>query len=178
VSEPADLDRVGGSVPSAAGAVFVPGLAGLGAPFWAPHAKGAFTGLTLATTRAHLVRAVVEGIAAQVAWLARAAASDLGAPLTRLRVDGGLTRSRTLLQLQADLAQVPVEVYPSPHATALGVAALARLGAGDAISPEAAVGSWSPTAVYEPAIEAAGADERLTTWREAAEATLGLRSAP
>ncbi len=72
IDEPADLDRVGGSISSAAGAVFVPGLAGLGAPFWAPHAKGAFTGLTLATTSAHLVRAVVEGIAAQVA-LARAA---------------------------------------------------------------------------------------------------------
>ena len=176
--ESADLDRIGGSVSSAAGAVFVPGLAGLGAPFWAPHAKGSFTGLTLATTRAHLVRAVVEGIAAQVTWLARAAASDLGAPLTRLRVDGGLTRSRALLQIQADLAQVPVEVYPSPHATALGVAALARLGAGDATAPEAAVGSWSPAAVYEPSIGADEADERLATWREAAEATLGLRGAP
>jgi glycerol kinase len=174
VAEPADLDRVGGSVASAGGVVFVPGLAGLGAPFWAPHAKGAFTGLTLATTRAHLVRAVAEGIAAQVAWLARAAAEDLGAPLTRLRVDGGLTRSRTLLQLQADLAQVPVEVYPSPHATALGVAAFARLGAGGATSPSDAVGPWKPTAVYEPAIDPAPADELLAAWRAAAEATLGL----
>jgi glycerol kinase len=178
IAGPADLDGVGGSVSTTAGVVFVPGLAGLGAPFWAPHAKGAFTGLTLSTTPAHLVRAVVEGIAAQVTWLARAAAADLGAPLTRLRVDGGLTRSRMLLQLQADLAQVPVEVYPSPHATALGVAALARLGTGDAISPSEAVGAWTPTAVYEPTIGSAAADELLTAWREAAEATLGLRGAP
>jgi glycerol kinase len=82
-----------------------------------------------------------------------------------------------LLQLQADLARVPVEVYPSPHATALGVAALARLGAGDAASPEAAVGSWAPTAVYEPATASEEAEQLLTTWRAAAEATLGLRTA-
>ena len=85
-------------------------------------------GCRSATERAHLVRAAIEGIAAQVAWLARAAGEDLGRPLERLRVDGGLTRSRTLLQVQADLLQAPVEVYPSPHATALGVAAFARLG--------------------------------------------------
>ena len=130
VSDATDLDRLGADVPDAGGAVFVPGLAGLGAPFWRPHARGAFTGLSLATSRAALVRAVVDGIAAQVAWLARAAGDDLGAPLTRLRVDGGLTRSRLLMQTQADLLQAPVEVYASPHATALGVAAFARLGHG------------------------------------------------
>lgn len=174
VTEAADLDRLGSSVTTTGGAVFVPGLAGLGAPFWAPHARGAFTGLTLATTRAHLVRAVLEGVAAQVAWLARAVAADLDAPLTRLRVDGGLTRSRTLLQLQADLTQVPVEVYPSTHATALGVAAFAQIGAGGATSPADAVGAWTPTAVFEPAVDAAEADERLRAWRAVAEATVGL----
>jgi glycerol kinase len=176
IATPSDLDAVGGSVSGSGGVVFVPGLAGLGAPFWAPHARGSFVGLTLATTRAHLVRAVVEGIAAQVAWLARAAAADLGAPLTRLRVDGGLTRSRTLLQTQADLVQVPVEVYPSPHATALGVAAFARLGNGEATSPDAAVGDWRPVAVYEPSIDAGRADEILHAWRDAAEATLDLHT--
>ena len=178
IAEPAEIDPVGGSVANTGGAVFVPGLAGLGAPFWAPHAKGAFTGLTLATTRAHLVRAVVEGVAAQVAWLVRAAAADLGAPITRLRVDGGLTRSRLLLQLQADLAQVPVEVYPSPHATALGVAAFARLGAGGAGSPADAVGPWSPTALFEPSIDADEAAARLAIWNEAAEATVALGASP
>lgn len=176
IATPSDLDALGGSVPSSSGVLFVPGLAGLGAPFWAPHARGSFVGLTLATTRAHLVRAVVEGIAAQVAWLARAAATDLGAPLTRLRVDGGLTRSRTLLQLQADLVQVPVEVYPSPHATALGVGAFARLGCGGATSPESAVGAWQPVAVYEPSVDADRAEEILHAWRDAAEATLDLRT--
>ena len=76
------------------------------------------------------MRAVLEGIAAQVAALAAVvAARPRARRCAALRVDGGLTRSRVLMQAQADLLQVPVEVYPSPHATALGVAALARLGA-------------------------------------------------
>ena len=130
MAEPADLDRLGGAVADSGGVTFVPALAGLAAPYWKPHAKAAFTGMSLGTERGHLVRAAIEGIAAQVALLAQAAGRDLGAPLTRLRVDGGLTRSTTLLQVQADLLQCPVEVYPSPHATALGVAAFASIGAG------------------------------------------------
>jgi glycerol kinase len=177
IAEPTDLDRLGGSVSHSEGVIFVPGLAGLGAPFWASTARGAFTGLSLGTEQAHLVRATIDGIAAQVAWLVRAASDDLGSPLQRLRVDGGLTRSRTLLQVQADLLQVPVEVYPSPHATALGVAAFARLGLmGESadVAPADVVPPWEPTAVVEPAISASEAEERLAAWRAAAEATLAL----
>jgi glycerol kinase len=172
--EPADLDRLGGQADGADGTTFVPGLAGLAAPFWEPNARGAFTGLSLSTTRADLVHAVIEGVAAQVAWLARAAGDDLGAPLARLRVDGGLTRSRVLMQTQADLLQAPVEVYVSPHATALGVAAFARLGLGAAATMADAIGAWEPAAVYEPRASRDEADSRLESWRRAAEATLAL----
>ena len=120
------------------------------------------------------MRAVVDGIAAQVAWLARAAGDDLGAPLTRLRVDGGLTRSRLLMQTQADLLQAPVEVYASPDATALGVAAFARLATGAAATAAEAVGDWRPAATYEPAVSADEAEARLAAWRAAAEATMDL----
>jgi glycerol kinase len=174
VGEPGDLDRLGGQVDGADGTTFVPGLAGLAAPFWEPNARGAFTGLSLSTTRADLVHAVIEGVAAQVAWLARAAGDDLGAPLARLRVDGGLTRSRVLMQTQADLLQAPVEVYVSPHATALGVAAFARLGLGAAATMADAIGAWEPAAVYEPRASRDEADSRLENWRRAAEATLAL----
>jgi glycerol kinase len=78
------------------------------------------------------------------------------------------------MQVQADLLQAPVEVYPSPNATALGVAALARLGAGDATDPAAGTGGWSPAATYEPRVGAAEAADRLERWRRAAEATLDL----
>jgi glycerol kinase len=174
IEHASDLDRLGSTVSDSGGATFVPGLAGLAAPFWKPNAHGAFTGLSLATGRAELVRALIEGIAAQCAWLARGAGDDLGAPLTRLRVDGGLTQSRVLMQVQADLLQAPVEVYASPHATALGVAAFARLGAGATTTAAEAVGSWTPSAIYEPTISRDQAEERLQTWRTAAEATQSL----
>jgi glycerol kinase len=169
MTEPADLDRLGGSVADAAGVTFVPALAGLAAPYWRPDARASLTGLSLGSGRAHIVRAAIEGIAAQVALLARAAGADMGAPLERLRVDGGLTRSRTLLQVQADLLQCPVEVYPSPHATALGVAAFAALGAGFELPTP-----WTASAAIEPSIGADEAAERLATWQAAADATLAL----
>ncbi len=175
ISQSADLDRVAGCVGDSGGAIFLPGLAGLAAPFWRPAARGGFIGLSLATERAHLIRAVVDGVAAQVAWLARTLEEDLGRPLLRLRVDGGLTRSKLLMQIQADLLQVPVEVYPSPNATALGVAAFARLGSGAARTAAEAVGSWSPETVYEPRITADEAAARLHRWRRAAEAIMDLQ---
>src|SRR5207245_691687 len=133
IKEAADLDRI--SSDEGEEALFVPSLAGLGAPFWAPDARGGWLGRSLATRREALVRAVVWGIAAQVASLAGAMGDDMGRPLERLRVDGGLTRSAALMQAQADLLQAPVERYPSPDATALGVGALARLGNGEAATP-------------------------------------------
>ncbi|HEU5419808.1 MAG TPA: FGGY family carbohydrate kinase [Streptosporangiaceae bacterium] len=163
----AELDAAGASVPDAGGVQFVPALAGLGAPHWRPDARGAFLGLSLSTSRAHLIRAVLDGLAAAVALLARSVAADLGAPLTVLRADGGLTRSRLLLQAQADLLQVPVEVFRSPDATALGVAALARLGAGAAASLAEAVGPAAPQQVIEPSMSPGQAAQRLADYEAA-----------
>jgi glycerol kinase len=169
-----DLDRLGGSVDDTGGVVFVPGLAGLGAPHWRPSARGSLTGLSLGVTREHLVRAVVEGLAAQVAVLAAGVAADLGRPLQFLRVDGGLTKSRLLMQLQADLLQVPVERHASADATALGVAALARLGTREAASPADAVGPVRPVERVEPRIGADEAAERLAGFEAAVAATAEL----
>jgi glycerol kinase len=171
ISEAADLDRLDGDT---GGVIFVPSLAGLGAPFWAPEAKGGWLGLSLSTRREHLVRALVWGIAAQVAALARAMGEDVGSPLERLRVDGGLTRSKTLMQAQADLLQAPVELYPSADATALGVGALARLGSGNASTPAEAVGEWTSPAKFEPRMSASEAEERLAKWEAAAHALAEL----
>jgi glycerol kinase len=187
IESPADLDQ--GAAADAGGVTFVPSLAGLGAPHWRPDARGAFTGLGLAATRAHLIRAVIDGIAASVALLSRAMTADLsapgapgtpgtpgtpGAPLRTLRADGGLTRSRLLMQAQADLLQVPVEVCRTPDATALGVAALARLGAGDVADLAAAVRPPQLEAVIEPSITADQAAERNAAFASALGATLGL----
>jgi glycerol kinase len=174
IAGPADLDGLGQTVDGSAGVTFVPALAGLAAPYWKPQAKAAFTGLTLGSERAHLVRAAIEGIAAQVALLAQAAAGDLGTPLSRLRVDGGLTRSRLLLQTQADLLQAPIEVYPSPHATALGVAAFADLGANPNSPRLLADQAWRPDLVVEPQIGGDEAAARIAAWQAVAAATMDL----
>ena len=167
-----DLDRVGSGVADTGGVTFVPALAGLGGPWWRPDARGAVTGLGLDSAAGHLVRALVEGIAAQVAALVDAAAADTGVPPVTLRVDGGLTRSRLLMQTQADLLQVPVEVFASPDATALGVAAAARVGLQPGLALTDAVPPWRPAAVYEPQVSAAQAGDRLAAFRTAVAASL------
>ncbi|MEV0122627.1 FGGY family carbohydrate kinase [Streptomyces sp. NPDC050703] len=168
----ADLDPVGSAVPDTGGVTFVPALAGLAAPWWRGDLRGSLTGLGLDTTPGHLVRALCEGIAAQVASLADAVAADLGEPLTSLRVDGGLTRSALLMQTQADLLQLPVEVSALPDATALGAAAVARVGLDPALPVSAAVPAWRPSAVYEPRVGAAEAAERLGGFRAAVAALM------
>ncbi len=174
LSEPAALDATGGAVPDCGGVTFLPSLAGLGAPQWRPAARGAFLGLSLGTTREHLVRAVIDGLAASVAMLARSVAEDIGGPLTALRADGGLTRSRLLLQAQADLLQLPVEVCRTPDATALGVAALARLGTGEAASLDEAVGPADVRSVIEPRIGPQQAAERLAAFDAGLRAVLAV----
>ncbi|HEY4852056.1 MAG TPA: FGGY family carbohydrate kinase [Streptosporangiaceae bacterium] len=171
LSQPADLDAVAGSVPDSGGVIFLPALAGLGAPHWRPDARGAFHGLGLGTSRAHLVRAVAEGIAASVALLARSVVADTAVPLAALRVDGGLARSRLLVQAQADLLQLPVQVCRSPDATALGVAALARLGMGEVTSLAQAVWPVDVEATAEPAITKDQAAERLQQFDSLLQAT-------
>ncbi|MFF2851016.1 FGGY family carbohydrate kinase [Streptomyces sp. NPDC058001] len=167
ISGAADLDPVGSAVPDSGGVTFVPALAGLAAPWWRGDLRGSLTGLGLDTTAGHLVRALCEGVAAQVAALADAAAADLGTPLTALRVDGGLTRSALLMQTQADLLQRPVEVSALPDVTALGVAALARMGLDPDVTVDDAVPAWRPVTVYEPRITATEAAERLAGFRRA-----------
>lgn len=147
------------------GVYCVPALAGLAAPWWDATATASFTGMTLSSGRGHLVMALLEGIAAQVACLADLVAQYLGQPLTRLRVDGGLTRSAVLMQAQADLARVPVEVYPSAHATPLGAAACARLAIDATLSPADVVGTWTPQHTYEPLWSDDRASEHLAQWK-------------
>ena len=168
-----DLDRIAGSVPDAGTVNVVPALCGLGAPWWRPDALALIDGIGLGTEPAHVVRATIEGIAAQVALLVRAVEGDLGRALRVLKVDGGLTRSALLVQTQADLLQVPVEVAPSAHATAFGVAALASVGAGRAAGLHDAVRVATPVAIHEPRISRAHADQRLARFGDAVTRLIG-----
>ena len=168
ISGAAEMDAVAES--DNGGVLCVPALAGLAAPWWKSQATATVSGMTLSTGRGHIVLAVLQGIAAQVAELVSAIDAD-APPLTRLRADGGLTQSTVLMQACADILQVPVDVYPSAHATALGAAALARLSLAPEKSVTDVVTDWTPSATYEPCWSAARAAEFRSAWRELAETT-------
>jgi glycerol kinase len=170
IDDASELDSV--STPDAGGVLAVPTFAGAAAPWWRSDATASFHGLTLSAERGHVVRALLEGIATQVAVLLRSVSADLGADVGVLRVDGGLTQSSVLMQSQADIGQTSVELYPNTHATALGAAAAARLSLDAGLTLEDAVGSWEPPQRYEPTWTADRAAEHVAGWTRALKATM------
>lgn len=165
VDDARDLDAVAAA--DAGPVLCVPALAGLAAPWWQPSARAAISGMSLSTGRGHLVLAVLQGIAAQLAEMAGAVG-----PLNALRADGGLTQSRALMQAVADVLQVSVDVYPSPHATALGAAALGALSIEPHRDLRSVVPPWAPVATHEPVWSAARADEFRDRWRRLVQTTM------
>jgi glycerol kinase len=158
-----EIEALARSVPDAGGVTIVPALVGLGAPHWRPEARGLITGLTRGTTRAHIARAALEAIALQNVDLVVAMAADAGAPLTRMRVDGGAAANNLLMQLQADLLGVTIERPAMLESTALGAAKLAARGVGLRVTPAAAA---QPT-VFEPAMDPRTRDTYLDRWHAA-----------
>jgi glycerol kinase len=142
----AESEQLARAVPDNGGVYFVPALTGLGSPHWEPDARGLITGLTRGTRREHLVRAALEAIALQTADVVDAMPGELQV----LRADGGATSNAFLMQLQADLLGIPVEVAAEAETTALGAAALAGLALGDWRSTDELATAWRPGARYEP----------------------------
>ncbi|MBM4397321.1 MAG: glycerol kinase GlpK [Deltaproteobacteria bacterium] len=160
-----EIEALAASVPDSGGVVFVPALAGLGAPHWKPDARGAVLGITRGTTAAHLARAVLDGIAFEVADLIDAMGKDLGRPVAELRVDGGACVNDLLMQTQADVTGVQVVRPRNVETTAMGAAMLAGMG----------VGLWDRAALaklagvdreFRPAIDAAAREARVAAYRE------------
>lgn len=159
-----EADRLGASVADTRGAAFVPALSGLGTPWWDFGARGAFTGLTRGVGRAHLVRAVLDGIAQRGADLVEAMVAD-GVDLTELRVDGGVSDSPVVMRALADLTGLVIAVGDEREATARGAGLMALVGAG-LIDLDAVRSSWTPRAVVEPAIGSAAREAQRSQWRE------------
>lgn len=159
------------------GVVFVPALAGLGAPHWDPQARGALLGLTLGSTAAHVVRATLEGIGCQVADLLAATAAD-GVRPAEVRADGGAAANDLLLQIQADLLGVPVVRAVQLEATALGGAYLAGLAVGFWADDDAVAELWRADRRFEPSADA-DRERRLADWQAAVAAVraFGARDA-
>jgi glycerol kinase len=160
IAAPSDID----SLPDANGVIASPSFAGLGAPLWRPDATASIMGLGLNHDRSHIASAMVDGIAAAVADLLSAVKSD-GVEITTLRVDGGLTQSSKLMQMQADLAQIPVEQYAHPDATAIGVGYLAALAINPKLSIKDIAQRWQPAKVYLPKWSADQSANYLSRWR-------------
>jgi len=146
------------------GVVYVPALLGLGTPNWDYGARGALFGITRGTDAAHVVRAVLEGVANRGADLVAAAETDSGRPIPELRIDGGMSRNPTFVQALADAAQRPVEVSPVVEATTLGAAFLAGLAIGTWAGFDDIAATWQPTTSVDP-----GAPTDRERWARAVE---------
>jgi glycerol kinase len=154
--------------------VFVPGLVGLGAPYWVPEARGVLFGLTRGTTAADLGRATLEGVACQIADLIDAAGRDAGARLHALRADGGMARNAWFLQCQADILDLPVLQSPTAEATALGAAYLAGLRMGVWSSERQLRELGTEARHFEPRLAPEERERRLKLWRRAVRAVIAF----
>ena len=128
ISQASECDTLAGSVASTAGVQVVPAFTGLGAPYWDMDARGLICGITRGTTNAHIARAVLESIALQSQDVLQIMHDEAGFRIPILRVDGGASVSNLLMQLQADISQVPVDRPRVTETTAFGAAALAGIG--------------------------------------------------
>jgi glycerol kinase len=158
---PAESEPLARSVESNEGVYFVPALTGLGSPHWEPEARGLIAGLSRGTSRAHIVRAALEAIAYQTRDVLDAMAFELDV----LRADGGGAQNAFLMQFQADIARLPVEVPSERETTALGAAALAGLATGTWSSLDDLAAAWRRDARYEPELDGSEAERLLGEWR-------------
>ncbi|HYP52679.1 MAG TPA: glycerol kinase GlpK [Pyrinomonadaceae bacterium] len=158
-SETEDLAR---SVESNGGVYFVPALTGLGAPHWDAYARGTIVGLTRGASRAHLVRATLESMCYQTRDVLEAMERDSGIKLREVRADGGAVVNGFLMQVQADILGVPVEVPEITETTAAGAAYLAGLATGFWQSREELAARWKLARRYEPRMNE---DERERLYR-------------
>ena len=173
IKNASDVEALANTVPDSGGISFVPAFTGLGAPDWDPYARGAIIGITRGTTAGHLARAALDGVALQVADLLEGMHNDLGEELSELRVDGGASVNDTLLQIQADVLQIPVVRPQVTETTALGAAYLAGLAAGVWPNREVIKKQWKVDRRFEPKISADEAASRRVTWRRAVDRTKG-----
>jgi glycerol kinase len=161
------VEELAASVPDSDGVYLVPAFAGLGAPHWDAYARGTIVGITRGTTRAHIARAALEGIAFQVADVLDAMREDAGIPIAELRVDGGASTNDLLMQFQADIMQVPVVRPKVIETTALGAAFLAGLAVGFWSDLSEIENVWQTDRIFEPSMPESEVASRRARWSEA-----------
>ena len=173
IDDPRETSLIAKSVPDANGVYFVPAFSGLATPYWDPYARGALFGITGGTERAHIIRAVLEAIAYQVADCYLSLRSEIGRECTVMRADGGMVENEFLMQMQADMLNMPVEVPAEKESAAFGAACIAAYTMGE-LNRISDVRSYVQIKqVYQPGMNAEEREERLATWRRAVTRSLG-----
>ena len=173
INKPSECDSLAETLSDNGSVYFVSAFTGLGAPHWDMYARGTLTGLTRGTGKAHICRAVLEGIAYQVTDLVRAMEQEYGCPITVIKVDGGASVSRFLMQFQSDMLRIEVKRPKVTEATAFGAALLAGLAVGfwqstDEIARMVEKGGYT---VFSPEISLADADKLYSEWKTAVKRT-------
>lgn len=162
-----DVEALAETVDDNGGVYFVPAFAGLGSPHWDPYARGTIIGLTRGSSKGHIARAALEGIAYQSMDLLKAMEADSGISLTELRVDGGASLNGLLMQFQSDILNVPVVRPTITETTALGAAYLAGLATGYWESKTDIAEQWQVDERFEPSMETETANSLVKDWQKA-----------
>lgn len=169
IESAAETEQLAASVPDNAGVYFVPALTGLAAPYWDPYARGMLIGLTPCSERAHIVRAALESIAFQVKDILDLMERDSGIQIRAMRADGGITENEFLMQFQADILGIPVDVPVISETTALGVAYVAAYGLGTFSNLEEIESNWKLKKRYLPRIDDITRAKMMNNWHRAVE---------
>jgi len=163
----AEVEALAAGVEDSGGVYLVPAFAGLGAPHWDQYARGTIVGLTRGSTKAHIARAALDGIVLQVMDVLKAMEADAGIKLKELRVDGGASANDLLMQLQADLLNVPVIRPKVAETTALGAAYLAGLAVSFWKSQADIARQWQVDKRFKPAMKPAVRTRIAKGWERA-----------
>ncbi len=178
VSSAQELDQLAASVPDNGGVYIVPAFSGLYAPYWRDDARGIIAGLTRFANRAHLCRAALEAACYQTSDVMQAMQSDSGVSLNELRVDGGMVRSDTMLQFQADILDTSVIRPVVTETTALGAAYAAGLATGFWSGQEELRAHWQADRSFAPNMETDARRKLLAGWARAVDRALGWEVTP
>lgn len=172
ITSSSEIEDLASTVPDSGGVYFVPALTGLAAPYWDQYARGTIIGITRGTTRAHIARAALDGIAFQTYDIAQAMAKDMNASLTELKVDGGASRNNLLMQSQADILGIKVVRPRITETTALGAAYLAGLAVGFWKNTDEIKNQWQIERCFEPIADNDTIEAAKAGWANAIGRTL------
>lgn len=167
ISTSGEIETLATQVPDTGGVEFVPALAGLGAPYWNPEARGLICGLTRGSTKAHIARATLEAMAMQNAELLIAMQKDLKKKMKSLKVDGGASKNNMLMQMQSDYLNVPIIRPKMVETTSAGAAYLAGLGVGLWKDKSEIKKIWKRDQEFKPQMNEPQRRKRFSSWKQA-----------